>query len=128
MAKILVIDDDPMIVAIYRKALTTAGFYVDSAGDGTTGLRKFREDKPDIVLLDINIPELNGFAWLQTIRQEPHYAKFPVVVLTGGSTRDNVLRALGAGATAVMLKSRDEPQKVIDVIRAVIGDNGPQTY
>src|SRR5262249_49091334 len=91
-------------------------------------LDKFRADRPDIVLLDINIPELNGFEWLKTIRQDPHFAKFPVVVLTGGNTRANVLQALGAGATAVMLKSRDDPQRVIDGIKATGAGDGPTTW
>jgi len=128
MSKILVIDDDPMIVAIYRNAFSKQGFDVDVAEDGAVGLQKFHLAKPDIVLLDINIPGLNGLDWLQTIRHEPGFDKFPVVVLTGGNTRANVMSAWSSGATCVMLKSRDEPQRVIDVVKAVLGNRGPQTW
>ena len=126
MSKILVIDDDPVIVAIYRNAFARQGFEVDSAEDGAIGLQKFHLAKPDLVLLDINIPGLSGLDWLRTIRHESGLAKFPVVVLTGGNTRANVMSAWSSGATCVMLKSRDEPQRVIDVVKAVLGKQGPQ--
>ncbi len=128
MSKILVIDDDPTIVAIYRNAFSKQGFAVETANDGVTGLTRFHEWQPDIVLLDINIPALNGLEWLQTIRHEPSFEKFPVVVLTGGSTRANVMSAWNVGATCVMLKSRDEPQRIIDVVKAVLGNAGPRTW
>jgi DNA-binding response OmpR family regulator len=128
MSKVLVIDDDATIVAIYRNAFTRQGFDVESAADGQAGLAKFHSWKPDVVLLDINIPELNGLEWLKTIRHEPDFAKFPVVVLTGGSTKSNVLSAWSVGATCVMLKSRDEPQRVIDVVKAVLGDKAPLAW
>ena len=126
MNKVLVIDDDPTVVAIYRKAFAVRGFDVDVAYEGVTGLDKFHIWKPDVVLLDLNIPGLNGLEWLHTIRHEPDFAKFPVVVLTGGSTRANVLSAWSSGATCVLLKSRDEPRRVIDVVKAVLGSLGPK--
>jgi DNA-binding response OmpR family regulator len=127
MSKILVIDDDPTIVAIYRTAFRKSGFEVDAAEDGAAALQKFHDWKPDVVLLDINIPGVNGLDWLQTIRQNPDFAKFPVVVLTGGTTRNNVMSAWSSGATCVMLKSRDEPQRVIDVVKAVLENRGSQS-
>ena len=120
MSKILVIDDDPTIVAIYRNTFATHGFEVESAEDGAVGLQKLHLWKPDIVLLDINIPGMSGVEWLQTIRREREFERFPVVVLTGGNTKANVMSAWTYGATCVMLKSRDQPHRVVDVVEAVL--------
>lgn len=128
MSKVLVIDDDPMIVAIYQRLFRAQGFDVETASDGPAGLAAFHRAAPDVVLLDINIPGLDGIEWLQTVRHEPRFATFPVVVLTAGSTRVQVMTAWNVGATCVLLKSRDDPQRVLDVVRAIVGGNGPKTW
>ena len=119
--KILVVDDDPMIVAIYKRAFLKAGFEVDAAADGREGLDRFHAWKPDVVLLDMNLPGVSGCDFLKLIRHEPGArAKVPIVVLTGGNNRSNVMSAFGAGANSVMVKQRDQPQQVVDVIKTML--------
>ena len=128
MSKVLIIDDDPITVAIYRKLFASHGFDVEVAVDGSTGLSAFLQARPDIVLLDLGLPGLNGFDWLRAIREDPALAKFPVVVLTGVSSRAQVMSALSVGASCVLLKSRDEPQRVLDVVTALLEGDGPMTW
>ena len=127
MSRMLVVDDDPTIVAIYKNIFEKHGFDVEVARDGQTALDAYHRERPDIVLLDINIPQLSGIAWLQAVRHEPG-AKVPVVVLTAGTTKAQVLSAWNVGASCVLLKSRDEPQRVLDVVQALTAGEGPKTW
>lgn len=84
MAKrILVIEDDDALANMYRSALCFAGFDVDVAGDGITGLEDIDEDHPDLVVLDLHLPQLTGEAILREVAATPDTRDIPVIVVTG---------------------------------------------
>ncbi len=128
MPKVLLIDDDPTVVAMYDKLFRRHGYEVASAGDGASGLESFHRERPDLVLLDLGLPGMSGLQWLQTVRRQPGLDKLPVVVLTAGGTKAQVLSALSVGASCVLLKARDQPQRVIDVAQTLISGEGPKTW
>ncbi len=84
--KILVVDDEPDFVAIVRKYLEKEGFEVDVAYDGVEGLRKVRQSPPDAIVLDVMMPEKDGYAVCQELKQSDQYKNIPIVLLTAVSS------------------------------------------
>lgn len=87
MAKrILVVEDDDALANLYRSALCIAGFEVDVAGDGITALEDIDEDHPDLVVLDLHLPQLAGETILSEVASTPDTRDIPVIVVTGSDT------------------------------------------
>ena len=80
--KVLIVEDDAPIRTMYELKLKKTGFTVQSANDGDTGLKKAKDFKPDIVLLDLRLPTMNGDAMLEKLRQTDWGADMRVVILT----------------------------------------------
>jgi putative two-component system response regulator len=97
-AKVLLIEDDPQAVGILEPILISKGFSVAVARDGVEGLDKARAHEPDILLLDIGLPRLDGIEVCRTLKSDPETRLIPIVMLTGMSDLDNKLRAMEAGA------------------------------
>ena len=97
MKKILVAEDDPALRELVRETLGMLGYEVIEAVDGEEALRKVRESPPDLVLLDIQMPKLDGQGVLKQIRQDPKLAHLPVVALTGFAMRGDKEKGLATG-------------------------------
>src|SRR3989344_6028291 len=101
MAKILLTEDDPLMVRMYQRKLVNDGYEVDIASNGEEGLVKIRSFRPDLVLLDIMMPKLNGLQVLERMKADPTISKIPVVILTNlGGSEEDIERGLGLGAVA----------------------------
>ena len=111
---ILVIDDDPLIRQIADLVLTQAGYTVASASTGESGLHMIDHTRAQLVLLDIQMPDMSGLAVLQMLRRHRRN-KVPVMMLTAKGDIDTVKAALGAGADGYMVK----PFKPADLLRRV---------
>ena len=96
---ILIVADGKMIREMGRDSLEQAGFEVAEAGDGEEGLRLFRECAPDLVLLDVEMPKLDGFSVCEEIRQSDRGAQTPVLMMTGLDDLDSIRRSYEVGAT-----------------------------
>ena len=96
MAKVLVIDDEPNVRALLDMLLRSKGYDMMLADNGWTGLRLYRQEHPDVILLDLQMPKLDGMAVLKQIRSVD--LKQPVIVLTGDTSpeTERQVRALGA--------------------------------
>ena len=128
MSKVLVIDDDPLIVAIYEKMFRAQGFEVAVANDGEQGLVAVRQFKPDVVLLDLNMPKVSGLEVLRLIRIQPGLERLPVVVFCAGTMAGQVVAAWQAMATCVLMKARDKPPRVLQVVKAVLASSSAQEW
>jgi len=95
MAKVLIIDDEPNVRTLLDMLLRPMGYDVMLADNGWTGLQLYRQEHPDVILLDLNMPKLDGLAVLKQIRSVD--SKQPVIVLTGDTSpdREQEVRALG---------------------------------
>ena len=82
--RILVIEDDPALATMYQTALSFAGFDVAVAGDGLTALTDIDEGHPDLVILDLRLPQLDGGTILREVAATPDTCHIPVIVVTGG--------------------------------------------
>jgi DNA-binding response OmpR family regulator len=81
--RILVIEDDSGLAALYRTALSSAGFAVDAIGDGLTALEEIDESHPDLVILDLQLPQIDGSTILRELLAAPDTRGIPVIVVTG---------------------------------------------
>ena len=92
---ILVIDNEPMVLQLLKIVLESEGYDVRLAADGIFGMALYREKKPDLVLLDLMVPDPNGFQILQSIRQD---GNIPVIMVTGKCDVDSLQQTLALGA------------------------------
>lgn len=80
--KVLVVDDDPVVVRLVKELLKSQGFQVESAKDGIDAMVIVKKEKPDLIVLDIMMPELNGYDVLRTLKFTDEYKEIPVLLLT----------------------------------------------
>jgi DNA-binding response OmpR family regulator len=102
--RILFVDDDPILREFAVVNLATEHASVETAADGAEALATIRRAAPDIVLLDLETPNLDGFAVLKALRAAPEHRELPVIVVTGREDVDAVDRAFAAGATSFVVK------------------------
>lgn len=116
--KILIIEDDNFLADIYKTKLEIEGFKVLSANDGEKGLKMIQAKKPDLVLLDILLPKLDGFAILQTIKKEnSELSRIPIILLTNLGQNEEVQKGLNLGAADYLIKAHFKPAEVVGKIR-----------
>ena len=121
MSKVLVIDDDPVITSMFGHLLRAEGFSVETAADGEQGLKTLRQFRPDVVLLDLNLPRISGITWLRRIRRRAKSRWLPVVILTDGATRAQLKAAKNSDATLVLSKSAMRPGMIVEMISVAAG-------
>jgi two-component system OmpR family response regulator len=118
---VLVVDDDPDLTKLLKTYLSLEGFVPRVAASGAELVRAFRQPPlPDLVLLDVSLPDANGFDALVKMRQHPVLKAVPVVMLTAEATREAVLKGLRAGADGYVTKPF-EPDAVTMAVKAVLG-------
>ncbi|SRR6266511_4512288 len=118
--KVLIVDDDPDILLFLRIDLEAEGFDAVLASDGETALRRIDEEHPDLVLLDVMMPVLDGWAALQAITALPRPPR--VIVLSAKSSARDKERGLALGASRYITKPF-EVREVVDTIRAVLAES-----
>lgn len=102
--RVLLAEDEPSIVAPLQYLLERAGFSVDIHGDGEAALDAALNDPPDVMVLDVMLPELDGLAVLRHLRADPRGKAVPVLMLTAKGQREDRERALSAGADLFITK------------------------
>ena len=118
---VLVVDDDPTLRMLVRAALEKAGFHVEDAEDGEAALVKFIKHQPAVILMDVEMPKLNGYDACRRIREDAIGAHIPILMVTGLEDIDSVNRAYSAGATDFLPKPINWPllsHRVRYVLRA----------
>ena len=98
MYSILIIEDDSSFITIMETILTLEGFEVRSASDGCSGLAKIREQRPDLILCDIMMAEMDGHSVLEMVKSENRFVDIPFIFVTALSDRADVRRGMSAGA------------------------------
>src|SRR5215469_12694517 len=102
--KILVVDDDPELVELVSFNLKQAGYTITTAENGVEALKKARSLMPDLILLDVMMPELDGFAVCEILRRDSATATIPIIMLTALSSELGRMAGLGSGATDFLSK------------------------
>lgn len=113
LKKILVIEDDPAELFALKKIVTEAGHNVISASDGQLGLEMIKKEKPDLVLLDIILPKINGFDILELVKKDPETKNIPIIVLTNLNDEETATKSRTLGAVDYLIKVQAYPHDII---------------
>ena len=118
-ARILVIDDEPQVTEIIDAFLSNAGHKVYIENVASTGLKKARELKPDIILLDIMMPDTDGYAICNRLKNDPDTSEIPVVFLTGKDRADDQGRSFKAGGD-MFIKKPFSCERLLEIINIIL--------
>jgi len=120
--KILMIEDDPFFSRLCGRALENEGFYVSLASDGELGLESVEKENPDLVLLDIMLPRMNGFEVLAGIRSnpDPKIANKPVIILSNLYAREEEEKSQKLRANGYLIKANTTSEELISKIREIM--------
>lgn len=118
--RILLVDDDSSILKVYRKRLEIAGYDVVTARDGEEALAKMRGARPDLVVLDIMLPKLNGYEVCTRLKQAPATKQIPIVMFTAKDRPQEHVAGLMVGADAYLSKTC-EAETLLEQIERLLG-------
>jgi two-component system, OmpR family, alkaline phosphatase synthesis response regulator PhoP len=113
--QILIVDDEPNIVISLEFLMRREGFRVEVARDGEEALTRIRQDRPDLVLLDVMMPKVNGFEVCQAVRADPSLAAVRIVMLTAKGREAEIAKGLALGADAYVPKPFSTRDLVVQV-------------
>lgn len=120
MAKILIVEDDPLMSRMYQKIFTFEGYDIIMAGDGEEGLEKAKTVEPTIILLDVMMPKMNGLQVLDKLKLDPATKAIPVIMLTNLAGQQDAETALSKGAVKYIVKSEYEPKEVASMVKEIL--------
>jgi two-component system cell cycle response regulator DivK len=119
--KILLVEDNEFNRKIVRDLLARQPYDLLEAHDGEAGVAAARRDKPDVIVMDVQLPKLSGLDATRAIRAEPETAKIPIIVVTSFALSGDDKKAMDAGASAYLAKPYS-PRQLLDTIRRMAGD------
>ncbi len=118
--KILIIEDDDLLRGLVSKKLSREGYNIVQAVDGEGGLKMTATERPDLVLLDILLPGMDGFEVLRSIKADPAIAKIPVVILSNLWQKEDIEKGMKLGATDYLIKVNFAAEEILGKIKAII--------
>jgi DNA-binding response OmpR family regulator len=119
--KILIIEDDKFLRELISQKLLKEGYDISEAVDGEKGLKSVQETKPDLVLLDLILPGIDGFEVLSRVKSDPLIAQIPIVILSNLGQKDDIERGLKMGAVDYLIKAHFTPGEIISKIKGILG-------
>lgn len=119
--KIFILEDEAILRDALMQKLHKEGFDVSSAADGAEGLRSITEEKPDLVLLDVMLPGMDGFAVLEHLRADPRTRDIAVIIISNSGQPVEIERALKLGVKDYLIKAQFDPAEVIEKVGKVFG-------
>lgn len=120
---ILVVDDEPMARTLLRLTLVRAGFEVVEAVDGFDALDKLKEGAPDVMILDVMMPGIDGFSVCETIREDASSSELPIIMLSAKTDLESVNKGLEVGANRYLTKPIS-PEELTRQVQAVLDSQG----
>ena len=122
MKKILVIDDDQFFGKTLEAALPAGKYELMQAADGEEGMAKLKADKPDLIILDMMMPKVDGPAFMRKIQESPDLPKVPILVSSNLSSIKKISDMMGMGAVGYVIKSDESMASIVQDIERVMGD------
>lgn len=119
---ILIVEDDTFLAGMYVAKLELEHFHVAVANEGEEGLRMAREKHPDLILLDVVLPKMDGFVVLENLKRDESTRAIPVILLTNLGQKRDIERGVALGANDYLIKAHFMPSEVVEKIKKVIQD------
>ena len=120
MKQILLVEDDPFLIDIYSTKLKEAGFSVEVVTDGDETFKKLEEKKPDLLVLDIVLPKVDGWEILKQIKAMQKFKDLKVILLSNLGQKEEVKKGIRLGATKYLIKAHYTPSQVVEEIRTCL--------
>jgi DNA-binding response OmpR family regulator len=118
--QVLLVEDDEFLANIYKSKFEMEGFKVIQAGDGLEAVEIAKKRKPDIILLDILLPKMDGFEALTEIKKSAASKKIPVVMLTNLGQKEDVERGFSLGASDYLIKAHFKPSEIVSKVKQLL--------
>jgi len=121
MSKILIVEDDKFLRELITRKLDAENFSTIEAIDGEEGLKILKEEaKPDVILLDLILPGIDGFEVLSRIKEEPALSSIPVIILSNLGQREDIERGLKLGAVDYLVKAHFTPNEIVEKVKQAL--------
>lgn len=117
---VLLVEDDVFLANIYKTKFEMEKFKITMVDNGEAGLEEAKKKKPDIILLDILLPKLDGFAVLEKLKADNELKKIPIILLTNLGQKDDVEKGLELGAADYLIKAHFKPSEVVEKVKKVL--------
>ncbi len=114
--KVLIVEDDKSILDLYERKFSSSGYKVIKAIDGAEGVECFKSEKPDVVILDVMLPIMNGFEVLKKIKSFNEGKDVPIVILSNYGEMPNITEGLMGGAVEYLIKVEHTPEEVVEIV------------
>lgn len=118
--KILIIEDDKFLRELIGQKLLKEGYDIVEAVDGEKGIKSIKDEKPDLVLLDLILPGMDGFEVLTKVKEDAEISQIPVIILSNLGQKDDIEKGLKMGAVDYLIKAHFTPGEIIDKIKIVL--------
>ncbi len=123
MKKILIVDDEPLVIKAIRDKLTNAQFATDSALDGQEALVKISQEKPDLILLDIVMPKLDGISVLKKLKEQQETRDIPVIILTNLYDDEKIQELLRTNNTEYLIKVEHSLNDIVNRVKEKLNNS-----
>jgi DNA-binding response OmpR family regulator len=120
MKKILLVEDDSFLIDIYKTKFKEAGFELEVAKDGQTALKMLKKIKPDLLLLDIVLPQISGWEILGEIRENSSFKNLKVIILSNLGQKEEVEKGLKLGADKYLIKAYYTPAEIVQEVKELL--------
>ena len=118
--KILIVEDDKFLRELMTRKLVNEGYETIEATNGEEGVRTAKSEKPDLVLLDLILPGIDGFEALARIRKDQETANLPVIILSNLGQKEDIERGIKLGATDYLIKAHFSPGEITEKIASIL--------
>ncbi|KKS19138.1 MAG: Response regulator receiver protein [Parcubacteria group bacterium GW2011_GWC1_41_7] len=125
MSKVLIVEDDKFLRTLLEKKLRSESFEVVTAADGEEAMNQLVSTNPDMVLLDIILPKISGFSFLEQVQKDPNLNKIPVIILSNLAQGEDVQKGKDLGAIDYFVKANTSLEDLIKKVRAFLQDKAP---
>ena len=119
-AKVLVVEDEDILLTALKEELSTGGYETEGASDGVEGLEKVKTFKPDLILLDLVMPKMDGMEMLQKLKADSATRGIAVIILTNLSDYEKISEALSLGAMDYLVKANYKLEDLLDKVNTVL--------
>lgn len=120
MKTILLVEDDPFLIDIYSDKFKKSGYEVDVVNDGELTVNHLKETMPDLVILDLVLPHVDGWEILSQIKKEAELAKIPVILFSNLGQKSDIEKGLELGAVKYLIKSQYTPSEVVEEVKKIL--------